>query len=225
MCRRLPAGGPRRGVPGGPEREGGRARPRAQPARLPGALRPRQPGCRAERPPQAGRRGADPSRILTATSPSPEASRSSRRPQGCEPCLPGSAAGPGEPPEDTTGPCAGAQDALPGWAPPAAALAPPSAPPLRPPRLLLHPRCLAPSPPRLSHKEQEMAMARVSKWAPLRGQHIPDLHLRLPPQHSQLPCSGDTEGRKDSSPGPACLGTLPAAVGGWRKLWTLFGSH
>lgn len=88
--------------------------------------------------------------------------------------LPGSVTGPGEGLEATAGPRAGAQDAQPrSAAAPAARRAPPAAPPLRPRRLLPWPRCPAPSPPPLSHKEPEMAAARGSL-------HTPDLQPPAP---------------------------------------------
>lgn len=77
-----PAGGTRRGAQGGPEGTGSCSGPEAQPPGASAAPRPRQPSRRAEHTPGAGRRGAGPSSILTAASPSPAASQSPRRPQG-----------------------------------------------------------------------------------------------------------------------------------------------
>lgn len=48
------------------------------------------------------------------------------------------------------------------------------------------------------HKEQEMAAARGSRLAPLCGPRIPDLHPGLPLPDSQLPCSGEEDLRPDS---------------------------
>lgn len=146
--------------------------------------------------------------------PSPHAG-----PKACQHRLPGSAAGLGERPEATAVARAGAQDALPGSALLRPRWAPPSAPPLHPPRLLLRPRCPAPSPLRLSHKEQEMAAARVSGRAPLRGRRVPDLQPGLPPRESQPRRLGRT-----CPQDPSGLGTTPAAVGGL-KIWAPFGPH
>lgn len=76
----------------------------------------------------------------------------------------------------------------------------------------------APLPPRLSHKEQEMAAARGAR--PAHPRPAP----RLLPQDSQPRGPRGGEGREDLPPGLACLGATPAAVGG-RKLWARFGSH
>lgn len=86
-------------------------------------------------------------------------------------------------------------------------MGPPSAPPLHPLRLLLRSPHPAPSPPRLSHKEQEMAAARGSGCVPQRGWRIPDLHPDLSPQESQLHRLGRI------FPGPSDPGTTPAACG------------
>lgn len=72
--------------------------------------------------------------------------------------------------------------------------APPPAPPLCPPPPRLRPRCPAPSPPRLSHKEQEMAAARGLRVRPSARRAHPDLRLGLPPAPASCPALGMDKG-------------------------------